>query len=57
MDAELVELIKSIYNRCVIFLAIYENVNLRHTIPTLLEDLYADAQVLALNYCVKDDGD
>ena len=49
---ELKELVKSIRNRCEIFLLIayQDNAGL---FPTILEDLYVDAQKIIDEYCVE----
>ena len=48
---ELTELIKSIKNRCDIYLLICHS-GAEHLLPTLLEDLYVDAQQIIDEYCV-----
>ena len=62
MDTELEdlgELIKAIRNRCDIWLLLQESKEIeriKHLYPTLLEDLYTDAQTILDEYCrVKDD--
>lgn len=52
VDAWLIELIKSIRNRCDIVLAIQGFDDLQHCIPTALEDLYEDAQEIMDEYCI-----
>jgi len=62
IDEDLVELVKSIKNRCIIFLNIY-NLPLCTTVDvvdstclcTLLEDLYTDAQTIIHDYCKEED--
>ena len=55
---ERTELIKSIRNRCEIYLALHQVTSpyIEAVIPTLLEDLYRDAQELALEYCAIKEG-
>uniref|UniRef100_A0A6H2A312 Uncharacterized protein n=1 Tax=viral metagenome TaxID=1070528 RepID=A0A6H2A312_9ZZZZ len=52
------ELIKQIRNRCEIYLLLIEYAPhkqlLEMVIPTLLEDIHEDSQVLMLNHCVKE---
>lgn len=55
VNDELIELMKSIQNRCVIFLAICEFGDISHTLPTLLEDMIEDCQEMAEKYCVVED--
>lgn len=55
VDDELIELIRSINNRCVIFLAICEFGDISYTLPTILEDMYEDCQEIAEKYCVVKD--
>ena len=63
MDKELTELIKSIRNRCDIYILITnisslsheERADVEHLLPTLLEDLFTDAQEIIDNYCIKHD--
>ena len=62
MDKELIELIKAIQNRCAIILLIWDmranrtgEDKIDYALPTILEDLYTDAQTIVDNYCVKDD--
>jgi len=54
MDNELKELIKSIKNRCLIFELIcqVDAVGAEKLLPTLLKDLYQDAQEIVDNYCI-----
>lgn len=56
MDEEPKELVKSIENRCAIFLIICDMPHARKLLPTLLEDLYVDSQSIMLDYCVEGDG-
>ena len=49
---ELKELVKSIRNRCDIFLYICDSPECQHLLPTLLEDLYVDAQQIIDNFCI-----
>lgn len=55
---ELVELLKSIKNRCEIalFLISSQSISTRIEgwIPTVLEDMYCDCQAVIDNYCIKD---
>ena len=55
IDDELTEIIKAIRNRCDVVLTLIEHYGTEHLIPTVLEDLYTDAQTIVDNYCVKDD--
>ena len=48
---ELEELLKSIRNRCFIAAIIIHE---PHLLPTILEDLYEDAQTIVMEYCVKE---
>ena len=53
--AEVTELVKSIVNRCLIYLLIEGKEN-EDLLPTLLEDIYQDAQEIVLGFCeVKND--
>jgi len=52
VDSWLVELVKSIRNRCDVVLAIQGFDDLQHSIPTILEDLYGDAQAIMDEYCI-----
>ena len=54
MEDTLKELVKSIRNRCDIFLIIYELPHAQKLLPTLLEDLYADAQQIIWDYCLEE---
>ena len=56
---ERTELIKSIRNRCEIYLALHQVTSsyIEAIIPTLLEDLYADAQQIVLDYCKGENGE
>jgi len=56
VDQELEDLIGSIRNRCDIarLLMLQERVDL---LPTVLEDLYGDAQKIVLEYCTAGSGD
>ena len=51
---EMIQLVKSIRNRCDVLLAISGFDDLCVSVPTLIEDLYGDAQDL-VGYCVEDD--
>jgi len=51
---EMVELVKSIRNRCDVLLAISGLDDLSTSVPTLIEDLYSDAYDLA-EYCIEDE--
>ena len=58
---ELRELVKSIRNRCDITTILLElgdnNIGSDyplHLLPTILEDLYEDAQTIVTEYCVKE---
>lgn len=51
--SEVEELIKSIRNRCEISQVLIQ-VGAEDLLPTVLEDLYEDAQTIALEYCVKE---
>ena len=55
MEDEQKELIKSIRNRCEIFLLICDQPNTEHLFPTLCEDLHFDSQTIIDNYCIVDD--
>ena len=55
IDDELAEIIKAIRNRCDVVLTLIEHYGTEHLIPTVLEDLYTDAQTIVDDYCVKDD--
>ena len=53
MDTELTELVRAIRNRCDIYLILKEVVKTEHLMPTLLEDLFIDAQEIMDSYCVE----
>lgn len=56
-NEELKELLKSITNRCIIakfLLDSLEESRTHHLLPTILEDMYEDAQTIALEYCAKE---
>ena len=55
IDDELAEIIKAIRNRCDVVLTLIEHYGTERLIPTVLEDLYTDAQTIVDDYCVKDD--
>ena len=55
IDDELTELIKAVRNRCDVVLTLIEHYGTERLIPTVLEDLYTDAQTIVDNYCVKDE--
>ncbi len=55
-DEEQKELVKSIKNRCEIFLLICEDSNTKHLWATLCEDIFQDAQSLIFGYCIKKAG-
>lgn len=50
---EVTNLIKSIRNRCDIYLLIYDNEKAEPLLPTLLEDLHCDSQTINDGYCVE----
>jgi hypothetical protein len=52
---ELAEIIKSIRNRCDVVLTLLEHCGTDNLIPTVLEDLYQDSQLLIEQYCTEDD--
>lgn len=52
VDTNLVELVKSIRNRCLIFLILLERPEAPGLVATLLEDIYQDAQEIIDDYCV-----
>jgi hypothetical protein len=49
----LTELIKAIRNRCDIYLLIQDSTEIKHAIPTLLEDMHEDSQAIMDEYCVE----
>jgi len=51
-DSDLYDLIKAIRHRCDIVLALGTLDETAHLLPTILEDLYMDAQVIIDSYCV-----
>ena len=53
-DEEQRELVKSIKNRCEIFLLICEDSNTKHLWATLCEDIYVDSQAIIDNFCIVD---
>jgi len=53
---DLVELVKQIRNRCEIYLYLAGEVDTEMYLWTLLEDIYEDAQKVALEHCALDDG-
>jgi hypothetical protein len=54
---EVTELIKAIRNRCDIYMLIRNNSIADHLLPTLLEDLHEDSQVIIDGYCVEKNDD
>ncbi len=52
VDANLLELVKSIKNRAEIFELICESPLAQYVSATLLEDLFVDAQTIVHEYCV-----
>ena len=52
VDERLVDLVKSIHNRCDLFLATYDFGDLAHAIPTLLEDIHYNSQAIQEDYCI-----
>jgi len=54
--AELIDLIGAIRNRCDIFLRICYLPETENLWATVLEDLYEDAQKIAMEYCAHRDG-
>lgn len=52
---ELVEVVKSIRNRCDVIQLLWDTPGYLHLIPTVLEDLYEDAQDAVNEFCVEDD--
>ena len=55
IDDRLIDLVKSIRNRCDVVLTLVEHYGTESLIPTVLEDLYFGTQTMAELYCVKDD--
>ena len=55
VDDRLIDLVKSIRNRCDVVLTLVEHYGTESLIPTVLEDLYFGTQTMAELYCVKDD--
>lgn len=58
MDNRLIELVKSIRNRSLIFMALHDTGKLpevEDAVSTLLEALYEDAQTIATEYCAKNE--
>jgi hypothetical protein len=53
---ELTELIKAIRNRCDIY-DLVQKADAAHLLPTLLEDLFADAQTIIDEYCTERNDD
>ena len=54
IDDRLIDLVKSIRNRCDVVLTLVEHYGTESLIPTVLEDLYFGTQTMAELYCVKD---
>ena len=54
--SEIVDLIGAIRNRCDIFMKICYLPETSHLWPTVLEDMYEDAQKIAMEYCAHRDG-
>jgi hypothetical protein len=50
---EVTERIKSIRNRCDIYMLICDNALADHLLPTLFEDLHWDSQVIIDEYCIE----
>jgi len=50
---ELIELIKSIEIRCRVIQLLYKTPDYLLCIPTILEDLYEDAQKAIIEFCVE----
>jgi len=50
----LVEIIKQIKNRCDAVLWLLENPDSFYVLPTILEDIYQDAQLIIDEYCIHD---
>ena len=54
---DLIEMLKSIRNRCDIAETLYRMTGKLYLIPTVLEDLYKAAQDMIDAYCVEQDDD
>lgn len=53
-DEELAETIKQIKNRCDAVLWLLENPDAFYVLPTLLGDIYEDAQLIVEDFCIDD---
>ena len=51
--SERTELVRAIANRCEIYLILQSVENTEHLIPTVLEDLFDDAQMVIDEYCIE----
>ncbi len=54
---ELTELVRAIRNRCDIYMLACDNPEAHRLLPTLLEDLYDDAQTIIDEYCIERNDD
>jgi len=51
---ELEELVKGINRRCLVVFLLIDNQRIE-LLPTILEDIYVDSQLIVMDYCVKDE--
>ena len=54
---DVTEIVKSIRNRCDIYILIKDNPMANHLLPTLLEDLHSDSQAIIEGFCVDEKND